>query len=378
MNKWLQNNELLTLIGAHFKDLIREPAILFWGIIFPILMSLGLGVAFTKKTDITRKVAVVNNFKAGNALSDSSLIIGRFLNLHVRQENHKEDERTLVIPDEQLGNTTLIFQQKNWDEAIVLLKRGTLTVIMEEKEGHIVYHFDPLNPDAQLTFLKLSGLFGKNETRTIGTNQKIQPLTLTGTRYIDFFIPGLIAMGAMTACMWGISYTIIEKRSKKLLRRMVATPMKRSNFLISLITVRIIMNFIESGLLLLFAWWAFHITIQGNIPALLILFLSGNIAFAGLSVVLSCRTDKTEVGNGFINAITLPMMVLSGIFFSYYNFPEWSIPYIQKLPLTLLADGIRSIFIEGGGFGVIAWPSIILTSFGVLFFAIGLKVFKWY
>jgi ABC-2 type transport system permease protein len=377
MNKWLQNNELLSLIGAHFKDLIREPAILFWGIIFPILMSLGLGVAFTKKTDITRKIAVVNKIETVNALSDSNLAIGRLLNLHSKQGKNDES-RTLVIPDEQLGNTTLIFQQKKWEEAIVLLKRGTLTVIMEEKDGHIVYHFDPLNPDAQLTFLKLSGLFGKNEIRSIETNQKIEPLTLTGTRYIDFFIPGLIAMGAMTACMWGISYTIIEKRSKKLLRRMVATPMKRSNFLISLITVRIVMNFLESGLLLLFAWWAFNITIQGNIPALLVLFLSGNIAFAGLSVVLSCRTDKTEVGNGFINAITLPMMVLSGIFFSYYNFPEWSIPYIQKLPLTLLADGIRSIFIEGAGFGVIAWPSIILTGFGVIFFAIGLRVFKWY
>ena len=378
MNKWLQNNELLTLIGAHFKDLIREPAILFWGIVFPILMSLGLGVAFTKKTDVTRKVAVVNAVQGKNALSDSSFIIGRFLNLHSQPGSNNMGLRTLVIPDKQLGNTTLIFQQNSWEDAIVLLKRGTLTVIMEEKEGHIAYHFDPLNPDAQLTFLKLSGLFGKNEIQSIETNQKIEPLTLTGTRYIDFFIPGLIAMGAMTACMWGISYTIIEKRSKKLLRRMVATPMKRSNFLISLITVRIIMNFLESGLLLLFAWWAFNITIQGNIPALLVLFLSGNIAFAGLSIILSCRTDKTEVGNGFINAITFPMMVLSGIFFSYYNFPEWSIPYIQKLPLTLLADGIRSIFIEGAGFAATAWPSFILTSFGVIFFAIGLKVFKWY
>ena len=241
-----------------------------------------------------------------------------------------------------------------------------------------MYHFDPLNPDAQLTFLKLSNILGKNEIHTLRAGQSVKPLTLTGTRYIDFFIPGLIAMGAMSACLWGICYTTIEKRSKKLLRRMVATPMKRSNFLISLITVRVVMNFLESAMLTLFAMWAFHISIQGSIPALLLLFLAGNIAFAGLSVTLSCRTAKTEVGNGFINAVTFPMFVLSGIFFSYYNFPDWAIPYIQKLPLTLFADGMRSVFIEGAGLAKILWPSLILTAFGVVFFSVGLKFFKWH
>ena len=249
---------------------------------------------------------------------------------------------------------------------------------MEENSGHIKYHFDPLNPDAQLTFLKLSSLFGKGKIEKIESDQNVDPLTLTGTRYIDFLIPGIIAMGAMTACMWGVCYTIIEKRSKKLLRRMVATPMKRSNFLISLITVRVVMNFVESILLTLFAMWAFHITIQGNIGALMVIFISGNIAFAGISVALASRTDKTEIGNGFINAVTIPMMVLSGIFFSYYNFPDWAIPIIQKFPLTMMADGIRSVFIEGAGFSKILFPSAVLSITGIVFFIIGLRFFKWH
>jgi ABC-type multidrug transport system permease subunit len=159
---------------------------------------------------------------------------------------------------------------------------------------------------------------------------------------------------------------------------MVATPMRKSYFLISLLTVRIIMNLIESSLLLVFTWLAFDITIQGSIPGLFAVFLAGNIAFGGIAVFISCRTANTEIGNGLVNAVVMPMMVLSGIFFSYHNFPEWSHPVIRKLPLTLLADGLRSIFIEGAGFAGITFPAVILTAIGIFFFAVGLKIFKWH
>ncbi len=159
---------------------------------------------------------------------------------------------------------------------------------------------------------------------------------------------------------------------------MIATPMKRSLFLITLITVRTGMNFIEAVLLFVFAWLFFHISIQGNLLALFIMFVNGNIAFSGMAIFVCCRTANTEIGNGLINAVVLPMMVLSGIFFSYHNFPDWSIPFIQKLPLTMLTDGIRSIFIEGAGLPEIWLPSSILLLVGILFFSAGLKLFKWY
>jgi len=159
---------------------------------------------------------------------------------------------------------------------------------------------------------------------------------------------------------------------------MVATPMKKSHYLIALIMVRIGMNFVESGLLLLFAWIVFGIVIQGSIPALLVMFISGNIAFAGLAILVSSHTSKTEIGNGLINLVVMPMMVLSGIFFSYHNFPEWSVPIIKYLPLTMIADGIRSIFIEGAGYAEVSVPSMILATTGILFFLAGLKIFKWH
>ncbi len=381
MIKMTTHNQLSLLILSYFKEMIREPGILFWGIAFPILMSLGLGVAFTRKSDVIRKVAVINQPAQATSQQDASLKIIDFLDKHAVRDTVPGNENLtyrIILPDDKMGNTILLFQQTGWNEAMVLLKRGNLNVVMEEKNGKISYHFDPLNPDAQLTYLRLSKLFGNENTEIIGNNDHVEPLTLSGTRYIDFLVPGLIAMGVMMSCMWGLSYGIIEKRSKKLLRRMVATPMKKSYFLIALITVRVGMNFIESGLLLLFSWIVFGITIQGNIPSLILLFIAGNVAFAGIAVFISSHTSSTEVGNGFINAIVMPMMVLSGVFFSYHNFPDWSITFIQKLPLTILADGIRSIIIEGAGYKEVSIAFIILITTGVVFFIAGLKIFKWH
>ncbi len=212
----------------------------------------------------------------------------------------------------------------------------------------------------------------------IESGENIEPLTLKGTRYIDFFIPGLIAMGIMMSSVWGLSYGIIERRSKKLLRRMIATPMKKSYFLITFMSVRTLMNFIEAILLFVFAHFAFGITIEGNLAALILIFIAGNIGFAGIAFLISSRTSNTEVGNGLINAVVTPMVVLSGIFFSYHNFPDWTIPFIKVLPLTLLADGIRSIFIEGAGYAQIIVPFFVLIAIGIITFGIGLKSFKWY
>jgi ABC-type multidrug transport system permease subunit len=272
-----------------------------------------------------------------------------------------------IIKDEKLGNSVFLFYNMKWDEAVKLLKRGTINVLLLGKNDSIEYHFDPMNPDAQLTYLKLSNIVGKGEMQPVQSNSEIKPLTVTGTRYIDFLVPGLISMGVMMSSMWGISYGIIEKRSKKLLRRLVATPMKKSYFLIALITVRITMNFIESLVLFIFALFAFKMTI-----------LAGNIAFAGIAVLVSSHTSNTEVGNGLINFVVFPMMVLSGIFFSYQNFPDWSLPVIKNLPLTMLTDGIRSIFNEGAGYHEVIVPILILTATGTLFFAFGLKIFKWH
>jgi ABC-type multidrug transport system permease subunit len=380
MNRWLGLKQLWLLIIALFREIIREPGVLFWGILFPILMSLGLGLAFTKKNDVTRKVAVINKVDRLSDPSANSILTG-FLEKSCEKNPSGIKESWIwkyTIKDAKLGNSIFLIYDMKWDEAMTLLKRGTINVLIVGLNNSVEYHFDPMNPDAQLTFLKLSSVVGKGEVQPVQSNSEIKPLTVKGTRYIDFLVPGLMTMGIMMSSMWGISYGIIEKRSKKLLRRLVATPMRKSHFLMALITVRIIMNFIESGALFIFALLAFKMTIQGNISALILIFLAGNIAFAGLAILISSHTSNTEVGNGLINFVVMPMMILSGIFFSYQNFPEWSLPVIRKLPLTILTDGARSIFNEGAGYREVALPIIILTAIGALFFTIGLKIFKWH
>jgi ABC-type multidrug transport system permease subunit len=380
MSKLVRFRQLWQLIAALFREIIREPGVLFWGILFPILMSLGLGLAFTKKADVIRKVAIINITDRSSDGSENSAIAGFLEN---RCEKNTSDDGNAwkwryTIKDDKLGNSIFLFYIMKWDDAVRFLKRGTINVLLLGRSDSVEYHFDPMNPDAQLTYLKLSSIVGNGQIQTIQSNAEIKPLTVTGTRYIDFLVPGLIAMGVMMSSMWGISYGIIEKRSKKLLRRLVATPMRKSHFLIALIAVRITMNFIESLVLFLFALFAFRMTIQGNISALILMFLAGNIAFAGIAVFVSSHTSNTEVGNGLINFVVFPMMVLSGIFFSYQNFPEWSLPVIKNLPLTMLTDGIRSIFNEGAGYHEVTIPILILLAIGTLFFSVGLKIFKWH
>lgn len=378
MNRLNRLNQLWLLVCTHFHEIVREPGVLFWGIIFPILMALGLGLAFTKQGDILRKVAVVNN---SDSTQDNSSSLSNFLNNKCISNTIADEDDykwKFEVKDPKLGNSVFLFYELDWDEAMILLKRGTVNLILTSDEGRTGYHFDPMNSDAELSYLKLSGFLGSGAIFPESRSDEIKPLTITGTRYIDFLVPGLITMGVMMSTMWGISYNIIEKRSKKLLRRFVATPMKKSHFLIALISVRVIMNFIEALALLIFAVAVFKMTIQGSIIALIILFLAGNAAFAGIAVLVSSHTSNTEVGNGIVNAVVMPMMVLSGIFFSYHNFPDWSIPVIQKLPLTMLTDGIRSIFNEGAGIAEVTLPVIVLSVTGIVLFSAGLKIFKWH
>ena len=380
MNRPARLYQLWQLVTAYFREIIREPGVLFWGILFPILMTLGLGLAFTKKADVVRKVAVIDDADQNSAAGSGSRLMDFLSANNDTSEISKKPEYDfrITLKDEKLGNSIFLFYKMEWNKAMMQLKRGTVNVVLLEKDGKTEYHFDPLNSDAQLTYLKLKSVTGGGEVIPAVGDAQIKPLTVTGTRYIDFLVPGLITMGVMMSCMWGISYGIIEKRSKKLLRRLVATPMRKSHFLIAMITVRTLMNIIESLVLFIFAMIVFGMVIQGNIAALIFLYIAGNIAFSGIAVLVSSHTSNTEVGNGLINVVVMPMMVLSGIFFSYHNFPEWSIPVIQKFPLTMLTDGIRSIINEGAGFADVGLPIIILTATGIIFFAAGLKVFKWH
>ncbi|MDR0231002.1 MAG: ABC transporter permease [Dysgonamonadaceae bacterium] len=368
--KSFKNKQLYQLTLTQILETIREPEVLFWGIIFPVLISIGLGLAFTQDSEAKFRIVIVENSPAR---------LDSLLSVYALTETEKQGEVHIwKITDDALGNTEFRFLRNDWNTGIVSLKRGEADLLISDSLGAIHYHFDPHNSQSQLAYLKLSTLLESPVPLQQNSSTGVEPLKLKGVRYIDFLVPGLIAFGIMGSMMWGVSYTLIERRSQKLLRRMVATPMKKTNFIFAMMFVRILMNFIEAVIIFFAAALLFGIEIQGNIGALIFLFLAGNIAFTGIAVLVSCRTSKTEVGTGWINAVQMPMMILSGIFFSYHNFPSWSIPFIKLLPLTALTDGMRSIFNEGAGWMEILSPSIALSAFGFICFAIGMKLFKWY
>lgn len=357
--------QFFQLIKIQYLEFFREPGIIFWALLFPVVMAWGLGIAFTGKDKQERSIAWV---KMDGADKKMKQFIG--------DSSAANKEEIKMLGNKKTGYVTYHFVPVMQAEAELMVKRGKTALILFERKDSVQYSFDPKNPEAQLAYLQLSAAM--NNPTAMENESEIKPLDQKGMRYVDFLVPGLLAMNIMFGCLWGISYSLIEKRSKKLLRRMVATPMNKTAFLSSYFVTRISLSILELIILLFFSWIYFGMTVQGSIPALIGVLIAGNIVFFGLAVLLSSRTGNTQIANGIINAVSMPMMICSGIFFSYHNFPGWLTPIIQVLPLTVIADHMRSIFIEGASLMETLPAILILTGTGLALFLIGKRAYKWY
>ncbi len=349
--------QLVLLTGVELKEYLREPGVLFWAIFFPILLALGLGLAFSGGGTQEKTVAVVCNSTSCQFPYDLS-----------------GDGSGKLLGNDKIGFTRYQFEKTDWDEAILMLKKGMISMILKVDGADIQYHFDPNNAEANYGYLQLSAAI-KGEAPDPGN---ITILEQGGTRYIDFLVPGLLAMGVMMSCMWGISYSNVDRRNKKLLRRMVATPMKKYNYVASQLISRLMLSTVEVLLLVGITKWIFDITITGSIPALILLVIAGNVAFTGLAILIASRTSNTQIANGLINLVVMPMMIMSGIYFSYHNFPDFMIAIIQFFPLTVLADSIRTVFLEGATLVNVLPQLITLFAFGLVLYALGIRIYKWY
>lgn len=355
---------LFELTWAHIREYLREPGALFWSFGFPVLMAIGLGFGLSGKKEIVRSVAIVPN--PGDTLFSQSLGV-----LPGMTDTTIERSTTGLT-----GSTHYIFKITSWEQAEVMVKRGLVAAIMTEKNNQPIFHIDPTNPEGELLQIQMENYF---KTGSFYENKgTFAMLDKKGLRYIDFLIPGLLSMGIMMSVMWGVCYSLIEKRSKKLLRRMIATPMRRSHFLLSQWLSRILITLIEMILILYVAKLFFDIEVQGSTLAALGLFITGNFCFFGLAILISSRTANTQVGNGLVSFVTTPMMVLSGIFFSYQSFPDWAIIIIKLLPLTMLTDALRAVINEGAGFSTTIVSMGVMTLIGIFTFLIGKRMYKWY
>ncbi|EMO51703.1 ABC transporter permease [Leptospira noguchii] len=357
--------QIFQLVNIQLKEFYREPAILFWAFIFPITMAGVLGIAFKNRGSEEVKIAILENSYQLDELK--KILDSNLLDSSVKIRN-KEISNSFSLP-------SLKFLILSKEEAIRDLKRGKLNVIVERtKDQKIHFSFDSDNPNGQRDYLLI---LAKMRSHKTDFESIVDRLDSKGTRYIDYLIPGMLAMGVMNSCLWGVGWNLIEMRMKKLLRRMSATPMNRLYFLLSFFFTRLIVTVVESAILLGFTQYTFENSMEGSIGTALAVYLFGNFAFVCIGIFIGSRAASSQVGNGLINAVTFPMMALSGIFFSYQNFPEILLPMIQNLPLTMMADSLRAVFIEGAELNSVIPTLISLFLYGIVFLFIGNKIFRW-
>ncbi len=343
----------------HLREFFRDPEIILWSVILPVAMSWVLGVAFVQRKVTTRQIAVVGDVQKSAEL---------------REVINEIENRNISRPKKTNDHSVFKFSFVDREKALRLLRKGKIVLFIElSHSGALKFHLDPANETSYLAYLILSRRLSQEKVEL-----QLNPITTHGNRYIDFLIPGLMALGIMNSCLWGIGYILIEYRMKKLMRRMIATPVKKAAILVSFFFSRMTINLVEIALLFAFGYFYFGFILQGGWAQIILLFISGNVAFAGLAFLLSSRAENTRTGNGIINVFSVPLMLASGIFFSYANFPDAIQPVLQYSPLALLADAMRTVFNTGGEITEILPAMAILNGFGVFCFSISLKIFRWH
>jgi ABC-type multidrug transport system permease subunit len=199
----------------------------------------------------------------------------------------------------------------------------------------------------------------------------------TGSRYIDFLLPGLIGMGIMGNSIWGLGFSIVDARRRKLMKRIVATPMRKYHYLLSFLVFRMTLLIVEVGVPLAFGLLVFGVPFRGSVLSLLGYCILGSLSFSAIGLLLAARVRTIEAISGLTNVVMLPMWVLSGVFFSAQRFPDVVQPMIRVLPLTVLIDALRGIMLQGAGAGSLAREAATLATWALACFAVALKLFRW-
>jgi ABC-2 type transport system permease protein len=186
-----------------------------------------------------------------------------------------------------------------------------------------------------------------------------------------------MGMNLMGGGMWGVGFVLVDMRIRKLLKRLVATPMRRGDFLLSIFTARLVFLLPDMLLLLLVGTYGFGVPVRGSLVVLALVILVGAFCFAGVGLVCASRAEKLETVTGLMNLVMLPQWLLSGTFFSAERFPDAAQPFIQALPLTQLNNALREVMLYDQGLDTMGWRLLVLAAWGGATFFLGLKWFRW-
>lgn len=349
-----RHSPLGQLMLARLREFYREPEAIFWVYGFPILMVVALGIAFRNKP---AEQIVVDVQKDG------------------------ADEAKVQFVRDALGKgETFKVQVNDSDRCRLRLRTGKTALVVvppASSGGDYEYLFDPTREESRLAQSKVDDALQRAAGRVDPLPAQSQDLQEPGGRYIDFLVPGLLGMSLMGGGLWGVGFVTVDMRIRKVLKRFLATPMRKGDFLMGILLSRLIFLVPEILVLLLFARVAFGVIIQGSVLVLALLILLGALAFAGIGLLVASRARTLEAVSGLMNLVMLPMWVLSGIFFTSERFPEAMQPFIKALPLTPLIEALRAVMLEGATLPQL-WPqTAILTSWAVGSFVLALRWFRW-
>jgi ABC-2 type transport system permease protein len=345
-----RSSPLWQLTLARWRSFYREPSTIFWAFVFPIVLAMALGIAFRNRPPEPVWAAV----QAGDGAHEV---------FHALQASAEVKVELL--------------DAEHAREALRTGKVSVVVVPVPATTRTRTYEFDPTRPESRLARAVVDDVLQRADGRIDPTAVRDARVTAPGSRYIDFLVPGLLGLNLMSSGMWGIGYVIVEMRTRKLIKRLLATPMKKRDFLIAFAAMRGLFLLGELPLLIGFAWLAFHVGVRGSFALLLACATLGALTFAGLGLLTASRAQNTQTANGLINLVQMPMFLLSGVFFSSERFPEALQPVIRALPLTALNDALRGIMIDGAGLHAIARPMLIVCAWGFGSFALALKLFRW-
>ncbi|MFZ0684103.1 MAG: ABC transporter permease [Terriglobales bacterium] len=358
------------LLWVRILELKREPEVVFWVFVFPLLLAAGLGIAFRNKPADITSVVVIDNAGAQKTLA--------MLQSPPGQNSSDKNSSAKDSSGKGESHSTIRAAILDREAALKAFHFGKYDLAIEANaDGSYTYYYDPARPESVLSRAEidahLQAAAGRKDTLTTSAQSSSEP----GSRYIDFLIPGLLGMNLMNSGMWGIGFAIVEMRQRKLLKRFVATPMRRSDFLLALTSSRLVLMVIEVGLLLGFGVLVFHMRVQGSILSVVLLGSVGAVAFGGVGLLTASRAQKIESVSGLINLVMMPMWIFSGVFFSYQKFPAVAQPFIKALPLTALNDALRATIIEGASLASQSGRLLVLAIWGGVSFILALRWFRW-
>jgi len=333
---------------SRFREFYREPEAVFWVFIFPILLAAGLGIAFRNRPAEASHIAVTSA-TANSPIVDSL-------------------KKTPAIVLDVLDDTA----------AATALRTGKVAMVVAPKaDGTVEYRFDDARPESRTARMVVDRAVQRAGGQQDPVRVAETKVSERGSRYIDFVVPGLLGMNLMGSGIWGIGFAIVDARKKKLLKRLIATPMSRAEYLASFLFFRLSLLVIEVATLLGFGTLVFGVPLRGSFVQLVMICILSSLAFGGIGLLVASRARTVEGASGLMNLVMLPMWVFSGVFFSSGNFPQAAQPFIQALPLTAVNDALRANMLQAAPWSVVGNEMLIIGGWLVVCFTLALRLFRW-